>query len=86
MTGGGCNMASTQSKYSLLTLRITRQGFDLVDLARKAHTTESLVYSAMMLRPVPRADAERLLAAYSEMAGEVYTLDNVAMVIEDSLL
>jgi hypothetical protein len=52
-------------------------------MARKAQTTETFVYQALMRQPIPRAVAERILEAFSEMTGETYTFENVDIPIEE---
>ena len=60
--------------------------FDVPDLARSAGVETSLVYQALLLRPVHRQDAEKILLALSHHTKLTLTLENTDIVLWEEYL
>ncbi|EFH88868.1 hypothetical protein [Ktedonobacter racemifer] len=60
--------------------------FDVPDLARAAGVETSIVYQALLLRPVHRQDAEKILHGLSNCTKLTLTLENIDMMLWEEYL
>lgn len=72
----------SQPARKLTPLQLREQyHLNIADLAYKAKVGPATVYFMLMGRPIQRQDAEQILATISELSGQSYTLENVAVVL-----
>ena len=70
------NPTAPPAKPTFIQLR-DQCHFDILGLAQQAAVHPEIVYRMLLHEPVPRDSAVKVLNAYSEHAGAIYTLDAV---------
>src|SRR5579885_397960 len=80
MEEGRSNQCHPSGKIKPLQLR-ERYHLQTVELAQQAQVEPRAVYFLWLGYPVTRQEAEQILAAISNIAGQSYTLDNVRVVL-----
>ncbi|GHO56216.1 hypothetical protein [Ktedonobacter robiniae] len=60
--------------------------FDVPDLARATRVETSIVYQALLQRPIHRQDTEKILQAFSNHTRLTLTLENIDMVLWEEYL
>ncbi len=78
------NTDAAPKKFTLRQLR-ERHHFDIPALARSAAVSTDTVYGMLLGDPVPHDEAVAVLNAFSEDAGEAYTLDTVEVCLATPL-
>ncbi|WP_075164512.1 hypothetical protein [Ktedonobacter racemifer] len=78
-------MHDRKTKPTLEQIR-TLFPFDVPDLARTAGVETSIVYQALLQRPIHCQDAEKILRALSNHTKLTLTLENIDMVLWDEYL
>lgn len=76
----GCRFDGDVEKPAMMDLR-EWHGVNIGVLADSAHVEPSIIYSMLLVRPIQRFEAVRVLEGFSRLVGVRYVLDDVEMML-----